>query len=215
MAWTAPRTWTTSETVTAAIMNAHVRDNLLETGPAKVTTAGDLLYATGANALARLGIGSALQVLKGGASAPSWGNVPFKVRKTSDETVNNSAALQNDDDLLMALAANEVWAFEAYLIYTTPATPDIKFAFTVPAGATLQWGTVAYDSAGVLVQVDVSASGTSKDFVDGTSYSIFIQGVVLNGANAGNLQLQWAQNTMNASNTKVLTGSYLIGHQLA
>ena len=30
MAWTAPRTWVTGETVTAALMNAHVRDNLVE-----------------------------------------------------------------------------------------------------------------------------------------------------------------------------------------
>lgn len=29
MAWTAPRTWTTAELVTAAIMNTHVRDNLI------------------------------------------------------------------------------------------------------------------------------------------------------------------------------------------
>lgn len=28
MAWTTPRTWTTGEVVTAAIMNTHVRDNL-------------------------------------------------------------------------------------------------------------------------------------------------------------------------------------------
>jgi len=28
MAWTTPRTWTTGELVTAAIMNTHVRDNL-------------------------------------------------------------------------------------------------------------------------------------------------------------------------------------------
>jgi len=28
MAWTTPRTWVTRELVTAAIMNAHVRDNL-------------------------------------------------------------------------------------------------------------------------------------------------------------------------------------------
>lgn len=28
MAWTSPRTWAAAETVTAAIMNAHVRDNL-------------------------------------------------------------------------------------------------------------------------------------------------------------------------------------------
>ena len=29
MAWTAPRTWVTGELVTAALMNTHVRDNLL------------------------------------------------------------------------------------------------------------------------------------------------------------------------------------------
>lgn len=29
MAWTAPRTWSTGELVTAAMMNVHVRDNLL------------------------------------------------------------------------------------------------------------------------------------------------------------------------------------------
>lgn len=30
MAWTAPRTWTTGELVTAAMLNAHVRDDLLD-----------------------------------------------------------------------------------------------------------------------------------------------------------------------------------------
>ena len=33
MAWTAPRTWTDGELVTAAIMNAHVRDELNAIGP--------------------------------------------------------------------------------------------------------------------------------------------------------------------------------------
>ena len=32
MAWTAPRTWVAAEVVTAAIMNTHVRDNLLALG---------------------------------------------------------------------------------------------------------------------------------------------------------------------------------------
>lgn len=54
MSWTAPRTWVANEVVTAAIMNTHVRDNLLATVPALVTTAGDSVYATAANTLARL-----------------------------------------------------------------------------------------------------------------------------------------------------------------
>ena len=56
MAWTSPRTWTACEIVTATLLNTHVRDNLLETAPAKVTTKGDLVVATGANALARVGV---------------------------------------------------------------------------------------------------------------------------------------------------------------
>lgn len=61
--WTAPRTWVVSEVVTASIMNTHVRDDLLETSPAKVTTKGDLTPATAANALARLAVGNDDQVL--------------------------------------------------------------------------------------------------------------------------------------------------------
>lgn len=34
MAWTSPRTWVAAETVTAALMNAHVRDNLKALGDA-------------------------------------------------------------------------------------------------------------------------------------------------------------------------------------
>lgn len=37
---------------TAAQFNAHVRDNFLETGPAKATTAGGYFVATGTNAIA-------------------------------------------------------------------------------------------------------------------------------------------------------------------
>lgn len=51
MAWTAPRTWVTSETVTASMMNTHVRDNMLETAPAKASGANQFFISTGANAL--------------------------------------------------------------------------------------------------------------------------------------------------------------------
>lgn len=52
MAWTSPMTATANSAFTAAQFNTHVRDNLLETGPAKVTAAGQYLLSTGANTLA-------------------------------------------------------------------------------------------------------------------------------------------------------------------
>lgn len=72
MAWTAPRTWVAAEVVTAAILNQHVRDNLLMTAPAVVTAAGDLAYGTAANALGRLGIGGANSLLQSSGTAPQW-----------------------------------------------------------------------------------------------------------------------------------------------
>ena len=45
-------TWVSTEVVTAAIMNTHVRDNFNETAPAKPTLSGQLFVSTGANAIA-------------------------------------------------------------------------------------------------------------------------------------------------------------------
>ena len=51
MAWTAPRTWVTSEVVTASNMNTHVRDNFLETAPAKAVAASAFIVTDGANSI--------------------------------------------------------------------------------------------------------------------------------------------------------------------
>lgn len=58
MAWSTPMTAVAGAVFTAAEFNQYVRNNLLETGPAKVTTQGDLLVATGLNALGRYPVGS-------------------------------------------------------------------------------------------------------------------------------------------------------------
>lgn len=94
MAWTAPRTWVTGELVTATLLNAHLRDNLLETAPAKVTTAGDLVYATGAGELARLGAVSGYGLRSNdGGTAPQYDRAPFILDVSTSEVdcVNTSA----------------------------------------------------------------------------------------------------------------------------
>ena len=147
------------------------------------------------------------------------GSGPTIVRKTANETVNNSSVLQNDDHLLKALAANEVWLFEAVLWYTSGATPDIKLAWTVPAGATLAWSTLnGVNAAGASWEGGAaeSTSGTARDFASGAGTRLtHVVGYVANGATAGNLQLQWAQNTANASDTIMLANSILRATLLA
>jgi len=66
----------TGELITAAHFNAYLRDNMAETAPAKVTTQGDMVYATGANALTRLGIGAAgIPLVATSGSTPAWAQV--------------------------------------------------------------------------------------------------------------------------------------------
>jgi hypothetical protein len=51
MAWTAPKTWVGNEVPTAANLNIHLRDNMLETMPAKATQDGQIFVGNGVNSI--------------------------------------------------------------------------------------------------------------------------------------------------------------------
>lgn len=78
MTWTAGTDRTTGALISASDWNALLgaTGSLMETGPAKATTAGDMLYATGPHALGRLGIGSTNAVLQVVSGVPAWVSNP-------------------------------------------------------------------------------------------------------------------------------------------
>jgi len=131
------------------------------------------------------------------------------ISKTSDETVNDSATMQNDDELLFAVGANEVWHVIVLAVVNSGATPDIKFGWSVPAGAAILWGNDYQLKS--LTQAQTLAQGTSGTDQVTTTMS----GFVMTGATAGNVNLRWAQDTQDASDTKVLTNSCLIVRRLS
>lgn len=71
MAWSAPMTAVANSVFTAAQFNQFVRDNLLETAPAKATTSGRHFVATGLNAIAERA--SATQFVGTSDTTPSTG----------------------------------------------------------------------------------------------------------------------------------------------
>ena len=131
------------------------------------------------------------------------------VRKTAQtQVVNASTALVNDDALLFAIAASENWAGTITLFVDTNVAAGIKVAATVPAGATLRLGVELFTAAAAGAIDTTTSSGTAI----GTTAAITkvnVQLLVLNSTNAGNVQLQWAQNASNGSDTKVLTNSFM------
>lgn len=133
--------------------------------------------------------------------------------KTADETVNNSAVLQNDDHLFFPIGANETWIFNVDFDGNSAATPDIKFAMTAPAGATCQYN--FYLPTGIQ-NSRVTTCGTASTVLNGnaTEQSYIGYGTITNGATAGTVTLQWAQFTANASNTIGRAGSILKAYRI-
>jgi hypothetical protein len=92
LAYTAYRTWTTGEIVTAALMDEQVRDNGLLTAPAIMTGAGDLIYSSAANTPVRLPKDTnSTRVLTntGTSNVPAWAQVTLTSGVTGTLPVAN------------------------------------------------------------------------------------------------------------------------------
>lgn len=117
MAWTAPRTWVTGETVTAALMNAHIRDNFLETATATALAQGDIIFADAANSMgSRVGISDSGRFLVSTGTAPVW----REVTTDGDTGTNTTTSTTYVDLATVGFATN---------IETTVTVDDKAFIF--------------------------------------------------------------------------------------
>jgi len=142
------------------------------------------------------------------------------ILKTGDETVNNSNVYQNDDELVIPVGANEIWYVLTYLLVRANVTSYIKVAFTVPVAATFvglpygAYGPSANATQTAIAPTDLTAYGQFNGVAGDPLHGI-ISGIYVGGANAGNLQLQWAQLNAEVYDTKVYTNSFILAHKLA
>jgi len=178
-----------------------------------LTTRGDISYR-GAATWERLAKGTEGQFLRQGANDPAWASIVDNqaIFKAGDESVNDSIVLQNDDDLVLAVGANDVWLIHMllYLISAT-ANPDLDYAFAVPAG-----GAVRIMDAWSDTTANPHSDGTNERTVALVNAEQYIQIICLyiGGGTAGNLQLQWAQHAAVAEDTTVKANSFMLCHQL-
>lgn len=146
MAWTAPRTWVTGETVTAALMNAHVRDNFLETSAATVTTAGDIAFADAANSMgSRVAIGADNTHLISNGSAPVWREVTIATDALTTSNASNSTTF-------VPLDSGWGFASEVEVTLTTGTRALVLFK-----------ARLSNDTVGALTVLSFAISGASTD----------------------------------------------------
>lgn len=129
------------------------------------------------------------------------------VLKTADETVNNSIVLQNDNELVLPVLINQVWDIEMTLFINSSAVADFKWAFTIPAGGALVWWHF-FTAANWAPATSTDATVASTLAGAGVDQVWNCKLRYVGAGNAGNVQLQWAQNVAEVSNTNVLKNSY-------
>jgi hypothetical protein len=141
------------------------------------------------------------------------------VVKAADETVNNSDTLQDDDELQMAVLTGDQWDITVCLnVSQASATPKLKFAWAVSAGTLVagNWYLAAEDDDGADTVSGAVKTNTTEMVVQTEACSnvgVLLRSIVRISADA-TLKLQWAQNVADASDTKVLTGSWLYARRI-
>ena len=132
----------------------------------------------------------------------------LSVVKTTDEDVTSSDVMQNDNELVIPVEANTDYAIVGIIVAeSASSTPSIDFTFTVPAAITA--GGWAHDNIGTGATLRAFATEGGMNLTAAQVRFVAIWGYLQNGANAGNLQFQWAQETSDGTATTVKAGSSL------
>lgn len=141
--------------------------------------------------------------------------------KTADQFVTNSTTLVNDNTLFATVDANSTYLVEANIKYNASTTGNIKIGWTGPSGATLEWTINGVDIAAAATSGSINrlsgAIGTVLTAAGaGSNMWLLIRGTLVVGATAGTLQLQFAQNALDAGvSTSIRATSTLTVKQVA
>jgi len=140
--------------------------------------------------------------------AGGGGGLTFaKVITTTDQVLNNSSTLQDDDDLKFTPTINLVYTVMLYFYYTGTGFADIKYAMSIPVGATARringnFGEGANSTADATVSEGFGLDANQR-------MTCLILKLEM-GATAGDFILQWAQNNQEATNLTRHIGSMLL-----
>lgn len=150
--------------------------------------------------------------------------LPQTVRKTADDSRSATTTYADDPHLVFAAEANAVYTMLGWIKYFADPTPDIKIQFSVPSGCLGEWGwnmpgstTAATGTTGYSIRTETNdvANGRTGYGTSDSQHMTPMGGLFRMGSTAGNIALQWAQNTSNATATVLYTDSFLTFTRIA
>ena len=144
----------------------------------------------------------------------------YAIRKVADQSITSSTTLTNDTELFAPVEANKNYHFRASVPFNLAGVVSgYKFTFASPSGHTNFVCTPLIYNGGtstLLTVAPITTPGTAVAGALATSGDHYAawEGVLENGASAGNINFQFAQNTSNGSAITVKRGAILIVMQV-
>lgn len=133
------------------------------------------------------------------------------IHKSSDESVVNSTALQNDDHFSFPIGANETWVVMIDGPVDIDPASDIKFAWSLPTDGTYNFGAMLLDDGGNAIDdFEEDSTGVISLLTSSQPDGFKLSAVLKNAANAGTAVLQWAQASSSAFACDLLEGGRMI-----
>ena len=128
---------------------------------------------------------------------------------TADVEVASSTTLVDVTDLTLRVGKYERINFKYNIFYNTAATPDFKYFIDTPASLTsYRVAQNGCDHAGAALASIITAEGSAISITaSGTDGCLQLTGTIENGATAGDIKFQFAQDTSNGTATTVREGS--------
>ncbi|HTS10084.1 MAG TPA: hypothetical protein VMP68_31260 [Candidatus Eisenbacteria bacterium] len=146
--------------------------------------------------------------------------------KASNTTRTSTTTLADDADLTLAVEANATYYIEFSVRFGASTTELIKTAWNTPTGASgsrtvLGPASNATNTSADQITMRAGGHAFATAIVYGTRNGTTVAsgaleyGVILTGATAGNVTLQWAQSTSGTGGTVVFAQSYAMAKRLA
>lgn len=159
---------------------------------------------------------SGFQLTTNGSGGLSWsdpapGTIATFVRKTNNESVVNSAVLQDDDDFTFTLAPNRCYEVTFMLKISCSNGGRMKMKTVAPVGTSAFIGAMITGPG--LSKVTYMPDPTVEYLVTSGAVSeatdiCMIQGTITTAGAGGTFKLQWAQNSADGIPTIIYAGSY-------
>lgn len=139
--------------------------------------------------------------------------VPRHAYKTANTSRTSTTTLAADPHLIVPVDANAMYELTGLIDFEADAAGDMKFQFTLPASATMNYTWLSWTAVADLFTNNATNNQTTVASIGGggagVGRGVILQGNVTTAGTAGNLGINWAQNTSSGTATIWHQYSYL------